>query len=453
MGVEKAFVYLDQNGITGEEVELENITEKIQVDVLSLLRAYIAATRKSILLSVLLKKARDNDPDVDVAQECAQQLSSCLTYKLKQLGFRPGKSKLHFDGSSTVQKTKARDKRAHDDVDEVKSVRSLVDKTTQTIRTLALSPTTVTRSSKDKVLRAAKAAMRSFKSAKVMDKGFIQALVEAMSDEWSVHVCRGEADVCIARKGHIAVATTDSDLLFHNMTTIFRQDPHDRTKFRRYKTAEILKKLKLTAHMWTVAAVVSNNDYSEHVRGCGLSTNVKIIKSISGARSMDKKQLLGKYCAEVKRSHKVPGLTPERFLHATSIFFSHHEDLVHEPQSASGLDQEITDMINMVQIFKRDYNARRRALSQTPANDPQAMDLEDDQSEAGSSPSQQPQAIARDPQAMDVDENQSEDGSTLSQQQVTIARKAAATMLEAVPQILRNETHHHHHILFSMFLP
>jgi hypothetical protein len=110
-------------------------------------------------------------------------------------------------------------------------------------------------------------------------------------------------------------------------------------------------------------------------------------------------------------------------------------------------------MINMVQIFKRDYNARRRALSQTPANDPQAMDLEDDQSEAGSSPSQQPQAIARDPQAMDVDENQSEDGSTLSQQQVTIARKAAATMLEAVPQILRNETHHHHHILFSMFLP
>jgi hypothetical protein len=184
-----------------------------------------------------------------------------------------------------------------------------------------------------------------------------------------------------------------------------------------------------------------------------LSTNVKIIKSISGARSMDKKQLLGKYCAEVKRSHKVPGLTPERFLHATSIFFSHHEDLVHEPQSASGLDQEITDMINMVQIFKRDYNARRRALSQTPANDPQAMVLDDDQSEAGSSTSQQPQTIAQDPQAMDVDEDQSEAGSTLSQQQVKIACKAAATMLEAVPQILRNETHHHHHILFSMLLP
>jgi hypothetical protein len=53
---------------------------------------------------------------------------------------------------------------------------------------------------------------------------------------------------------------------------------------------------------------------------------------------------------------------------------------------------------------------------------------------------------------MDVDENQSEDGSTLSQQQVKIARKAAATMLEAVPQVLRNETHRHH-ILFSMFLP
>ncbi|CAO3573360.1 unnamed protein product [Mortierella alpina] len=373
MGVENAFVYLDQNGITGEEVELEDITEKIQVDVLSLLRAYIAATRKSILLSVLLKNARDNDPDADVAHECAQQLSSCLTYKLKQLGFRPGKSKLHFDGSSTVQKTKARDKRAHDDDGEVESVRSLVDKATQTIRTLALSPTTVTRSSKDKVLRAAKAAMRSFKSARVMDKGFIQALVEAMSDEW--------------------------------------QDPHDRTKFRRYKTAEILKKLKLTANMWTVAAVVSNNDYSEHVRGCGLSTNVKVIKSISGARSMNKKKLLGKYCAEVKRSRKVPGLTPER------IFFLHQEDLVNETQSASGLDQEIADMINMVQIFKRDYNARRRALSQTPADDPQAIDIDDDQSEAGSSPSQQPQAIAHDPQAMDVAESQSEGGSTLGQQQ------------------------------------
>ncbi|KAF9953151.1 hypothetical protein BGZ70_000346 [Mortierella alpina] len=370
MGVAGAFLYLDQKGITGEEVELEDIDEKIHVD------------------------------------DCAEQLASCLSYKLKQLGFRPGQSKLHFDGSSTIQKTKARDKRARDDVDEVQSVRSLVDKTTQAIRSLALLPTPVNRARKEKILRAAKTAMRSFKSAKVMDKGFIQALVEAMSDEWSVHVCRGEADVCIARQGQIAVATTDSDLLFHSV----KSDPHDRTKFRRYKTAEILKKLTLTPDMWTVAAVVSNNDYSEHVKGCGLLTNVEIIKSIGGAKSMNKNQLLVKYCTQVKRSRKVPGLTPERFLHATSIFFSRHQDFVNEPQCDSGLDREIAEMINMVQIFKRDYNAQRQGHSPQPL-------AHDGQSEAGSTLSQQPQPLAHDVQTMELDEDQSEAGSTLSQQQ------------------------------------
>ncbi|KAF9943930.1 hypothetical protein BGZ72_003063, partial [Mortierella alpina] len=170
MGVEKAFVYLDKKGISGESVELLDVNETIQVDVLSLLRVYIESTRKSIFLSVLLNNARD-DGHADVSQECAQQLARCLSCKLKQLGFRPTHAMLHFDGHPTVQKTKARVKRARTDDGELGDMKALVHKTTQVIRSLPPPPATVNRARKERVMRAVKRAMTSFKTSKIMDKG------------------------------------------------------------------------------------------------------------------------------------------------------------------------------------------------------------------------------------------------------------------------------------------
>ncbi|KAG0201865.1 hypothetical protein BGX28_005437 [Mortierella sp. GBA30] len=137
-----------------------------------------------------------------------------------------------------------------------------------------------------------------------------------MTSEWDVHSCRGEADECIPwHYGDVAVATSESDFVYHGAGTFFSQDPKNRSKFIRLDIDDILFKLRMIPAMWRVAAMVSNNDYSEHVRGCEFSTNIGIIKSIRGS-NMSENVLLASYCSKVAKSRGVPNLTPARFKHA-----------------------------------------------------------------------------------------------------------------------------------------
>ncbi|KAG0195904.1 hypothetical protein BGX28_000395 [Mortierella sp. GBA30] len=117
----------------------------------------------------------------------------------------------------------------------------------------------------------------------------------------------------------------------------------------------------MTPAMWRVAAVVSNNDYLEHVRGCGFSTNIDIIKSIRSASNMSDDVLLASYCSKVANYRRVPNLTPARFEHAASIFCRYQEEPLEHPASSSGLDQEIANMIQDVETFRRRYKAEHRS--------------------------------------------------------------------------------------------
>ncbi|KAF9941741.1 hypothetical protein BGZ67_004079 [Mortierella alpina] len=66
---------LMSKGISGESVEVQDIESTIHIDILSLLRAYISSTRRSILLGIQLKDARSrNSPERsedDIQRECS----------------------------------------------------------------------------------------------------------------------------------------------------------------------------------------------------------------------------------------------------------------------------------------------------------------------------------------------------------------------------------------------
>ena len=383
MGVENAFRYLESKGITGESVEVRDIEIPIHIDVLSLLRAYINSTRKSILLNIRLRDAHSNHRDrteAEVQNECTLQLSRCVSAKLKQLGFRPGHVVLHFDGGPSVQKGKARNKRMEATEQQTKAVQLQVLRTVLTIHlpprprhlppasdTLPMSPPpsrdplsepddpppSVNRAWREKAMKSAGRAMRSYRTAPVMEKRFLGSLMDSLSSEWEVHQCLGEADICIPNTGCNIVATSDSDFLFHGIDIVLRQDPQDRSKFLRYNMDDVLFQLHMTWPMWTVAAVVSNNDYSEHVRGQGFLTNVNLIQNISGATKKSEQALLTSYCSTVSRARGIQGLTPQRFEHAVSIFIRHEEDIQQTPPSVNGLDQEVADMIQDIETFRQ----------------------------------------------------------------------------------------------------
>ncbi|KAF9563531.1 hypothetical protein EC968_004831, partial [Mortierella alpina] len=376
MGVDGAFRYLESKGISGESVEVQDIESTIHIDVLSLLRAYISSTRKSILLGIRLKDARNRNhherTEDQIQKECSLQLSRCVSAKLKQLGFGPGHAVLQFDGGPSIQKTKARDKRAEAAEQQTKTVQLQVLRTMLTIH-LPPPPSQVTsprnalaittppsrdpqnvlgepapslnRARKEKVMRSAERSMKSYPSAALLDKGFLGSLMDSLSTEWEVHRCPGEADVCIPSTGCDTVATSDSDFLFHGIDTVLRQDPKNRTKFLCYNMDDIMFQLHIS---WPITSVVK-----------GFSTNIDFVQKIRGASSKSEHAILADYCRTVSRVRGIQNLTPQRYQHAVSIFIRLEEDIQEASTTTIRLDQELADMITDVESFRRLYQMQR----------------------------------------------------------------------------------------------
>ncbi|KAF9941742.1 hypothetical protein BGZ67_004080 [Mortierella alpina] len=127
---------------------------------------------------------------------------------------------------------------------------------------------------------------------------------------------------------------------------------------------DILFELHMTWPMWRVAAIVSNNDYSEHVRGQGFSTNVDVVQKIRGAAKKSEEAILANYCSTVSRARGIPNLTPQRYQHAVSIFIRLEEDIQETSVTTNRLDQELADMIKDVETFKRLHRMQSAASQQ-----------------------------------------------------------------------------------------
>ncbi|KAG0006557.1 hypothetical protein BGZ65_006692 [Modicella reniformis] len=150
------------------------------------------------------------------------------------------------------------------------------------------------------------------------------------------------------------VATSDSDFLFHGVDVVLRQDPRQRSKYRAINIQhDILDKLEISPAAWTVAGVISRNDYTNNVPGCGLQTNVDIMKTVD--MELAREDLLLEYCETISVER---GLTEvcqtSQFDMSKDIFFDHRESMMEVPLSTNtALDSDMKAMLQDLQMFLR----------------------------------------------------------------------------------------------------
>jgi len=76
--------------------------------------------------------------------------------------------------------------------------------------------------------------------------------------------------------------STDSDIFFHKntVTWLVPKIKRGRLHVRQVIKAPALEKLGLSNNQAALLGVVSGNDYSENIKGFGISSNLKIIKKV-----------------------------------------------------------------------------------------------------------------------------------------------------------------------------
>lgn len=98
---------------------------------------------------------------------------------------------------------------------------------------------------------------------------------------WTVVECRSEADITIAIEcqPQDIVVSRDSDMLIYAAVhTIWR--PISRGKYLVYHLPEVLSHLGVSRLALTVLGIICKNDYTSNLPQLGLTTNVKILKSL-----------------------------------------------------------------------------------------------------------------------------------------------------------------------------
>lgn len=395
MGVQGAFAYLEAQGIGGSAVDVTLVNTHIHVDILSVYFAYIIATMKSLLL----RPFKGENPDQPLASTMDQlkagfagTLSTLLHHKLGR-HFNPARVTLHVDGAATLQKAKAHTERANTfqqcktraltSVTQLQQHLNLATSNngapvSQTATVPMPMPAPAPRSRVKKLLRSYKAAIGLWRSARSLDEGVKTALAAGLGAlGWKVCNCTGEADVCIAgQQSPVIVATSDSDFLFLGVSAVLRLNPMDKSAFLRYNINEIYQKLGVIRTMWSMTAIVSSNDYTHNVRGCGFVTNLKIIKAIPNARMLSGLRLLEAYCTQVQQQGRLPAnqttLDPWHFDSAMDIFIDQSEDLEPQPvavQPPENLDESIRLMVHAVnRFFTRNRAAKHAASAMAPVS-------------------------------------------------------------------------------------
>ena len=96
--------------------------------------------------------------------------------------------------------------------------------------------------------------------------------------------------------------------------------------------------LQVSEAQWVVAGVVTNNDYTGHVRGQSFKKNLAVLRECD---AVDKQHSLQQYCTKM-------GVSSTRFDSATDAFFKRLETSETDSTSSGRVDGDIKEMVNVV---------------------------------------------------------------------------------------------------------
>ncbi|KAG0013179.1 hypothetical protein BGZ82_002274, partial [Podila clonocystis] len=167
-----------------------------------------------------------------------------------------------------------------------------------------------------------------------------QSFIEYMKQaEWSVRVCKMEADVAIAvdcQLGDIVISADSDMLAYGSVSTLWR--PISKYLVLTYKLADVCLQLGLTQNHLTALAVVSSNDYSRNIYSLGPATNYSIIKSLD---AQDMKSIVTAYLGHITVSTK--NMMSETFNASLRVFVNMKQTPI-GPQYASTPDFSFSDL-------------------------------------------------------------------------------------------------------------
>lgn len=319
MGVEGVFPFLETMEVETRPVDM-SLVKRVEVDVMSLFFSYIRTTHKWMTFAAFKKTT------LSVTQEISDEailsrLVAKVHSKLLECFIPCPDTILHIDGMTTAQKARAR---------EIRTARNLKDEADlqqsyQEIQgffrvSCASTDEPISRKAKRRLLRLYRKSRDCWAATRKIDSSTKKFLLEGLKElGWEVCPCPGEADVCIGRKadehpGQVTAASTDSDLLFHGLKSLLRKDFKSRS-FNEYRVKDILQKLDISEQQWIVAGLVTNNDYSSHIRGQSFAKNIAAVRDCSGDGAKD---VLNQYCERYS-------VESERYRYSKDIFFEHYE--------------------------------------------------------------------------------------------------------------------------------
>ncbi|KAK3819796.1 MAG: hypothetical protein J3Q66DRAFT_367856 [Benniella sp.] len=241
MGLQGVYQYLETHRVLGAPVDTTQVAH-IHVDVLSIYFAYLVATMKSLL---------------DRGLSLNNRLES---------HFHRTKATLHIDGTPTLEKTQAHTASYYERPQRSKP--SSASASTSTCCTWAcryLHPLPANQPTIKRLLRVYRSAIRTWRTARTFEDSVKAALVQQQVIlGWTVCPCTHEADVCIANRGGVTVASTDSDFLFHPVRVLLRPDPANKWNLYQYNQIQQL-------FGQTMAAVTTHKMYLDTRSGPTLS--------------------------------------------------------------------------------------------------------------------------------------------------------------------------------------
>lgn len=346
MGIEGVFRYLEDEKVETAPAD-KALIRTADIDVLSVFFSYIRSTHQRLKYQSFRSTAQPTTPGS--TDTVMTRLIHALHNKLRGT-FDKDEVTLHFDGLPTTQKSKARERRRAKCDQDIRSMYDQAQKLQEMINCNNYS-----RSQKRKIARSLRKVKSSWASARVIDKDTKDGLTSGLRDlGWRVCCCEGEADVCIGRRarqhpGELVAVSADSDILFHGVRTLYRWDSCRRV-FTTYDVCELIKKLGVTEAQWVVAAIVTSNDYSTHIRGQSFRKNLALLRDCDAD---DEQGVLDQYC-------RMMSVRRDMFEPSTQVFIDKVETTMDDQKSNGDIDQTMKDLASRVTQYFQEFKAANK---------------------------------------------------------------------------------------------
>lgn len=338
MGVEGVFPFLEEMEVPSTKADM-SLVRCIEVDVMSLFFSYIRSTLSWLYFSSFRRGSQQENHPIP-----SRILAGKIHKKLLETFTQDAETILHFDGSSTIQKSKARDYRNQRNQN---SKQAFFNYSGQLDKLLDPEGDMMNqRTRKRKLLRLNSRAKKSWRDSRVIDPAFKTDLpLELKKLGWEVCCCMGEADVCIGRKansnpGTIVAASADSDLLFYSLRALFRKDPRSHVYYE-IKVADILRTLQICPSQWVVTGIVTNNDYSSHLPGRSFRKNLTAVREHNDGNP---EEVLRRYCETFR-------VDPAHFKNSTDIFLQMKEDHLTLLSDNTEIDAVMLSLVSKIAVF------------------------------------------------------------------------------------------------------